>query len=474
MYRIKFPSGEVATIESPEALTEAVRSGSVTSYCFIMHERSGQWLPIVRHPHYHQALTARAAASGAPAAAVAAILPDPLAAPPAPNVPATKDAAERSTQAALDVPDLDALLEMTDGNTAEPVSAPAPVAGPAAAPAPPRPRGRSRELEFLYVPEAKAAVRPPAAPRTAGPPPRPAATKAPASPKAPAAPAPAPSLAPSPAPVRRDITPKAEAPTAPTAQRPEPTPAPALAPTTMRAPDPKPEPAATHPTAALATAAPPVAAVTPPVAAVAPPVAAEAPPVATVAPPVATIAPPMRRPAERYDYDLVDPVEAALSFDAPAPIKLTDERPRDRAPGGSRRLFIAAGLVVALGGGLLAWSPWTGAPEEVAAASMSPADRVEPRNEEAPAEPVVDMPTPAEEEPEFDIYSMPADDPGAARTSFGGTAAQAGAAIPEPAAPQQGVLPRAPRNLRVAVPVVGGGENLDSLRLAQVKQAITE
>ena len=63
-------------------------------------------------------------------------------------------------------------------------------------------------------------------------------------------------------------------------------------------------------------------------------------------------------------------------------------------------------IIILMGGGLLAWSPWTGAPEEVAAASMSPADRVEPRNEEAPAEPVVDMPTPAEEEPEFEILKV--------------------------------------------------------------------
>src|SRR5690606_24599762 len=136
-YRIKLPSGEVATIESPEALTEAVRNGSVTSYCFILHERSGQWLPIVRHPHYHQALTARAAAApGAPADA-APILAEPLAAPVAPTPSAGASAggavAERSTQASLDVPDLDALLEMPDLPARSDAGDPAAATQPAAA-----------------------------------------------------------------------------------------------------------------------------------------------------------------------------------------------------------------------------------------------------------------------------------------------------------------------------------------------------
>src|SRR5690606_10602723 len=179
------------TIESPEALTEAVRNGSVTSYCFILHERSGQWLPIVRHPHYHQALTSRAAAAAGSPADASPILAEPLAAAaapaPAPNTGASAagPGTERSTQAALDVPDLDELLEMPDLPAESARSdAPAP-AQPAAAtqPAPtptPTPRTRSRELEFLYVPEVKAGGQPRTTPRTAGPPPRPGAGTPPA------------------------------------------------------------------------------------------------------------------------------------------------------------------------------------------------------------------------------------------------------------------------------------------------------
>jgi hypothetical protein len=406
MYKIKFPSGEVATIESPEALTEAVHSGSVTSYCFILHERSGQWLPIVRHPHYHQALTARTASSpSAPVADAPPILPEPLAAPVAPPPPG------RSTQAALDVPDLDELLEMTEAP-----AKPAP-SQPAAA------RTRSRDLEFLYVPEAKAAGQPRATPRTAGPPPRPAAVKPPA--------------------------PKAEAASAPTAPRPEPA-------------------AVVEQPVIVAAAEAPAVVEAPSAPAVLEPAMVEEP----VAAPVATLAPPMRRSAERYDHDLVDPVEAALNFDPPAPIELT-ETPREWAPSGARRLLIAAGLVVALGGGVLAWSPWSGGATEVAAAAAPAADQ-NARGVETPAAPGFDMDTPAEETPALEPYSLSVNDPAAARTSFGGTAAQSGAAVSELPQPAPAVLPGAPRDLRVAVPVVGSTENLDSLRLAKVKAAISQ
>src|SRR5690606_30805688 len=91
----------------------------------------------------------------------------------------------------------------------------------------------------------------------------------------------------------------------------------------------------------------------------------------------------------------------------------------------------------------------------------------------APGAPAFDMETPAEEEPALDIYALPIDEQ-AARTSFGGTAAQSGAAVSELPRPDAAVLPGAPRALKVAVPVVQTGENMDSVRLAKLKQAITE
>lgn len=447
MYRIKFPSGEVATIESPEALTEAVRSGSVTSYCFILHERSGQWLPIVRHPHYHQALTARGASTSAAPADVRPILAEPLAAPeaapaatgtgPAADAPPNPAAAERSTQAALEVPNLDELLEMPslppDARAPEPPAAPQPARGP---------RSRSRELEFLYVPEAKSAGQPRSAPRTAGPPPRPGSVKPP-EPKAEAAPTAPVASAPAAA------TPPASVATAPTAPRPAPSPA--MAPTVMR---PAPPPAPAEPAAAAPE----------PVSAPAAPEPADAA--------VATLAPPMRRAATRYDDGLVDPVEAALNFDAPPPIELSDP-PREWAPSGSRRLFMAAGFLVALGAGMLVWSPWSGTPSEIAAAA-APARPSDPSADEIPADATFDMDTPAEEEPAFGVFAQQIDQPTAARTSFGGTAAQSGAAVSALPNPDPAVLPGAPRELRVAVPVVNTAENLDSVRLARLKQAITE
>src|SRR5690606_10905820 len=131
-------------------------------------------------------------------------------------------------------------------------------------------------------------------------------------------------------------------------------------------------------------------------------------------------------------------------------------------------------LVVALGGGMLMWSPWSGGATQVAAAA-APSSAAQPSGAQntAPGAPAFDMDTPAEEEPALDIYSLPIDEQ-AARTSFGGTAAQSGAAVSELPRPDAAVLPGAPRALKVAVPVVQTGENLDSLRLAKLKQAITD
>jgi hypothetical protein len=191
--------------------------------------------------------------------------------------------------------------------------------------------------------------------------------------------------------------------------------------------------------------------------------------------PVATLAPPSRRAAERFDHDLVDPVEAALNFDGPAPIELSLPE-RTRMPGASRRMLIAAGLVVTLGGGLLAWSPWSGGAREVAAATTRTADEAGERQDDAGpvAEPELDLSAPAEEEPAIDIYAVSPSADLSARTSFGGTAAGSGAAVTE--LPQAGapVLPGPPKAVRVAVPIVGSVENRDSMRLADVKRAITQ
>ena len=524
MYRIKFPSGEVATIDSPEALTEAVRSGSVTSYCFILHERTGQWLPIVRHPHYHRALTAR---GPAPAAGtdVAPILPDPLDLP----VAATKVPAQpqRTTAISLDPPNFDELLEMMDTAPAPAAALPAepsaPSAPAAAAPPPaaepPRPRARSRELEFLYVPESKAAGQP-RTPRTAGPPPRaqtPGQKPAPASTPAPSATPSAksaPSIKPPPAPGPRDGGPKAEAPTAPApprmAEPPRATQPPVRPTEPMLQADPvraepagspaRPEPSVVRTEPAVAPPEPVVARPEPTLVRPEPtpvrpePVVARPEPkpvrpepvrepepvrptaVAPAAAPVATLAPP-RRKAERYDRDLIDPVEAALSLEGPAPIELRLPVRRHDS-GGSRRLFVLAGLAVLLGGGILTWSPWSGAAREAAAATSAreaPAKPAASRAEAAPAaDPVYDMEAPAEEEPVIDLYSVSPDGPYSARTSFGGTAAQAGAAVPEAPAPDPAAIPRKPKTIRVAVPVVGSTENPDSAKLAAVKRAITQ
>jgi hypothetical protein len=198
--------------------------------------------------------------------------------------------------------------------------------------------------------------------------------------------------------------------------------------------------------------------------------------VAPAAAPVATLAPP-RRKAERYDRDLIDPVEAALSLEGPAPIELRLPLRRHDS-GGSRRLFALAGLAVLLGGGILTWSPWSGAAREAAAATSAREAPAKPAVSRAeappPADPVYDMETPAEEEPVIDLYSVSPDGPYSARTSFGGTAAQAGAAVPEVPAPDPAAIPRKPKTIRVAVPVVGSTENPDSAKLAAVKRAITQ
>ncbi|MDQ2669664.1 MAG: hypothetical protein M3Y31_03455, partial [Gemmatimonadota bacterium] len=180
----------------------------------------------------------------------------------------------------------------------------------------------------------------------------------------------------------------------------------------------------------------------------------------------ATMAPVAPRRVTRFEDGFVDPVEAALSFDAPAPIEL-DEPRRAYAPARTKFMMVAAGLVFAAGAGLIAWSPWSGGPAEAVAASQ-PRTSVAAPSAQPTTLADVDMSSPAEEDPAPSVYDVPADADLASRTSFGGTAAPGDQIAAAPADP--GILPSAPKTNRVAVPVVGVMDPRDSA-LEQVKRA---
>ncbi|HXE57962.1 MAG TPA: hypothetical protein VNK43_08170, partial [Gemmatimonadales bacterium] len=56
MYQIRLASGEETVFQSIDELTIGVRSGIVTADALILHKKTGQWLPIARHPHFQIAL----------------------------------------------------------------------------------------------------------------------------------------------------------------------------------------------------------------------------------------------------------------------------------------------------------------------------------------------------------------------------------------------------------------------------------
>jgi hypothetical protein len=57
MLRIQLPTGEEAIFRDAREFEHAVRQRVVTEGARIFHTRSGQWLPVHRHPAYRSAVT---------------------------------------------------------------------------------------------------------------------------------------------------------------------------------------------------------------------------------------------------------------------------------------------------------------------------------------------------------------------------------------------------------------------------------
>ena len=53
MYLIRLASGREATFPTIQELALAIQRGEVDRDALIFHRRTGDWLPIERHPHFY-------------------------------------------------------------------------------------------------------------------------------------------------------------------------------------------------------------------------------------------------------------------------------------------------------------------------------------------------------------------------------------------------------------------------------------
>ncbi len=112
MYLIRHASGREAAFATIQELALAIQRGDVDRQALIFHRRTGEWLPIDRHPHFFAQAAAAAPrqpgdATMAPAAEHEPIVPTPLVAPPAPAPappPPTRTPAAPRTAAAPRTP----------------------------------------------------------------------------------------------------------------------------------------------------------------------------------------------------------------------------------------------------------------------------------------------------------------------------------------------------------------------------------
>ena len=91
MYLIRLASGREAAFGTIQELAQAIQRGDVDRSALIFHRRTGEWLPIDRHPHFFAQAAAAAPrpdgpATMAPVADADPVVPTPLA-PPAPEPP---------------------------------------------------------------------------------------------------------------------------------------------------------------------------------------------------------------------------------------------------------------------------------------------------------------------------------------------------------------------------------------------------